>query len=61
MAVPGQEENDDMAGVRMACPVFRILVIGKANAGKTTILQKVCNADENTIPVVYDAKGRKIN
>jgi len=25
---------------------FRILVIGRANAGKTTILERVCNIDE---------------
>ncbi|KAG2107005.1 uncharacterized protein F5147DRAFT_837608 [Suillus discolor] len=38
---------------------FRVLIIGRANAGKTTILQKVCNtADE---PEIYDAKGNKID
>jgi septin family protein len=37
---------------------FRILVIGRANAGKTTILQKVCNTTEE--PEIYDAKGEKV-
>jgi len=37
---------------------FRILVVGRANAGKTTILQKVCNTTEE--PEIYDAKGEKI-
>ena len=31
---------------------FRILVIGRANAGKTTVLQRVCNATED--PCIYD-------
>ena len=37
---------------------FRILVIGRANAGKTTLLQRVCNTTE--LPEVYDAKGEKV-
>ena len=31
---------------------FRILVIGRANAGKTTLLKRVCNTDEE--PCIYD-------
>ena len=31
---------------------FRILVIGRANAGKTTLLKRVCNATED--PNIYD-------
>ncbi|KAG1721863.1 uncharacterized protein EDB91DRAFT_229056 [Suillus paluster] len=38
---------------------FRVLILGRANAGKTTILQKVCNTTEN--PEIYNAKGRKID
>ena len=30
---------------------FRVLIIGRANAGKTTILQKVCDTTDS--PVVY--------
>ena len=30
---------------------FRVLVIGKANAGKTTILQRVCDTTES--PMIY--------
>ncbi|KDQ09776.1 hypothetical protein BOTBODRAFT_36768 [Botryobasidium botryosum FD-172 SS1] len=37
---------------------FRVLVIGRANAGKTTILRAVCGTHEE--PEVYDRKGRKI-
>ncbi|KAI6132631.1 GTP-binding protein, partial [Pisolithus croceorrhizus] len=35
-----------------------ILVIGRANAGKTTILQHVCNTID--IPVIFDGKGNKV-
>ncbi|KAG8827364.1 hypothetical protein FRC18_009906 [Serendipita sp. 400] len=45
--------------IRSACRQFRILIIGRANAGKTTILQKVCNTTE--LPVVYNTKGKEID
>ncbi|KAF8344397.1 hypothetical protein F5887DRAFT_886296 [Amanita rubescens] len=38
---------------RYNCPYFRILVIGRANAGKTTILEKVCGVAMGTNPIVY--------
>ncbi|KAG2092536.1 uncharacterized protein F5147DRAFT_619696, partial [Suillus discolor] len=37
---------------------FRVLIIGRANAGKTTILQKVCNTTDQ--PEIYDTKGNKV-
>ncbi|KAG2336027.1 hypothetical protein BDR05DRAFT_942433, partial [Suillus weaverae] len=37
---------------------FRVLIIGRANAGKTTILQKVCNTTED--PEIYDTEGKKV-
>jgi len=37
---------------------FRILVIGRSNAGKTTVLQRVCNTTE--LPEVFNAKGEKV-
>jgi len=37
---------------------FRILVIGRANAGKTTILRKVCNTTGD--PTIFDPEGNKI-
>jgi septin family protein len=46
--------------IRAECPQFRILVIGKANAGKTTILRKVCNAKPDAKPIVYDAEGKEV-
>ena len=46
--------------IRAECPQFRILVIGKANAGKTTILRKVCNAKPDAKPIIYDAEGKEV-
>ena len=34
---------------------FRVLIIGRANAGKTTILQRVCETTES--PIIY--RGNK--
>ena len=39
------------------CPHFCILVIGRANAGKTTILEKVCGVAKATKPIIYDKDG----
>ncbi|KAF9462707.1 hypothetical protein BDZ94DRAFT_1165301 [Collybia nuda] len=38
---------------------FRILVVGRANAGKTTILKKICNTTDQ--PVIYDGDGQKLD
>ena len=41
------------------CPHFRILVIGRANAGKTTNLEKVCGVEKGTKPIIIlDKKGK---
>ena len=37
---------------------FRILVVGRSNAGKTTLLQRVCNTTE--APEIYNSKGEKV-
>ncbi|KZP09927.1 hypothetical protein FIBSPDRAFT_690900, partial [Athelia psychrophila] len=37
---------------------IRILVIGRANSGKTTVLQKVCGTTDQ--PEVFDASGNKV-
>jgi len=37
---------------------FRVLVIGRSNAGKTTLLQRVCNTTE--LPEVFNAEGEKV-
>ncbi|KAF8731476.1 hypothetical protein AX14_004838 [Amanita brunnescens Koide BX004] len=42
------------------CPHFRILIIGRANAGKTTILEKVCGVQQGTKPIIYDQNGEEL-
>ncbi|KAH9162500.1 era-like GTP-binding protein [Lactarius sanguifluus] len=37
---------------------FRILVIGRANAGKTTLLKRVCNTTDE--PCIYDEKSNSL-
>ncbi|KAL4074914.1 hypothetical protein V8B97DRAFT_2022521 [Scleroderma yunnanense] len=37
---------------------FRVLVIGRSNAGKTTILQRVCNTTE--LPEIFNTQGEKV-
>ena len=48
-------QHDKKLRAKFKC--FRVLILGRANAGKTTILQKVCNTDEQ--PVIFDGKGQK--
>ncbi|KAL4064062.1 hypothetical protein V8B97DRAFT_1350010 [Scleroderma yunnanense] len=38
---------------------FRVLVIGRSNAGKTTLLQRICNTTE--LPEVFNSEGEKID
>ncbi|KAJ7618690.1 GTP-binding protein [Roridomyces roridus] len=46
-------------GLRSKCKHFRILVIGRANAGKTTLLKKVCESIED--PEIYSPSGQRID
>ncbi|KAH9944659.1 hypothetical protein B0H21DRAFT_809830 [Amylocystis lapponica] len=50
----------DIDRIQKDCPHFRILIMGRANAGKTTILQKVCSVSPDTKPIVYNKKGKQI-
>ncbi|KAN0082400.1 hypothetical protein V8E55_008195 [Tylopilus felleus] len=47
--------TDRAAAVRNKFQRFRILVIGRANAGKTTLLQRVCRTTES--PIIHDQRG----
>ena len=38
--------------------VFRILVIGRANAGKTTLLKRVCNTTDDLC--IYDEEQNNL-
>ncbi len=44
--------------VRQKYRHFRILVIGRANAGKTTLLKRVCNTTDE--PCIYDEKSNSL-
>jgi len=63
MATPVQPLSENIAGrdntLREKFKRFRVLILGRANAGKTTILQKVCNTDEQ--PEIFDSTGKRID
>jgi hypothetical protein len=44
--------------IRRKAGRFRVLIMGRANAGKTTILQKVCNTEEQ--PEIFNSRGNKV-
>ncbi|KAF8139415.1 hypothetical protein K438DRAFT_1637665 [Mycena galopus ATCC 62051] len=45
--------------LRKKCGHFRILIIGRANAGKTTILKKVCDSTKD--PKIFSPTGKKVS
>ena len=63
MATPVQPLSENIAGrdntLREKFKRFRVLILGRANAGKTTILQKVCNTDEQ--PEIFDSRGERVS
>ena len=50
--------NREPYNLRAKYTRFRILVIGRANAGKTTLLQRVCNTIED--PCIYDENNKNL-
>ena len=44
--------------IRRRTSHFRVLIIGRANAGKTTILQRVCNTTE--CPKIFNPQGHEV-
>ena len=54
---------DDITKLReqYRCSHFRILIIGRANAGKTTILEKVCGVAKGTKPITILDEGGKLD
>ena len=48
----------DLYDLRAKYTHFRVLVIGRANAGKTTLLQRVCNTTED--PCIYDDNNKNL-
>jgi hypothetical protein len=49
---------DKVVNLRPEFGRFRILIVGRANAGKTTILKKVCNSIED--PEILTSSGKKV-
>ncbi|KAJ6624346.1 hypothetical protein B0H10DRAFT_1784732 [Mycena sp. CBHHK59/15] len=45
--------------IRKLCPQFRVLVIGRRNAGKTTILKKMSGSDGSDVEI-RDVNGNKV-
>jgi len=45
--------------IRRRTSHFRVLIIGRANAGKTTILQRVCNTTE--CPKIFNPQGHEVH
>ena len=50
--------DHDVYDLRATYTRFRILVIGRANAGKTTLLQRVCNTTEDSF--IYDENNKNL-
>ena len=53
-----EENTQDFENLQEKFGRFRVLIIGRANAGKTTILRGICNSTEN--PEIYDGNGNKV-
>ncbi|KAK7448833.1 hypothetical protein VKT23_013562 [Stygiomarasmius scandens] len=51
-------DNSSMSAIRARYKHFRVLVIGRANAGKTTLLKRVCNTLEE--PCIYDEEKKNL-
>jgi septin family protein len=58
MSTSSQPTAEETKKTRAKFKQFRILVIGRANAGKTTILRKVCNTTGE--PIIFDPDGKKV-
>lgn len=55
-----KETTATMLKERAKCPYFRILIIGRANAGKTTILEKICGVAPGSARIIYDQDGVEV-
>ena len=51
----GNEQSQPDGHVKLPKIKFRVLIIGRANAGKTSILQRVCDTTDS--PVIYCRTG----
>ncbi|KAF9460676.1 hypothetical protein BDZ94DRAFT_1169286 [Collybia nuda] len=55
----GEGSTDRWAKLAKQAGRFRILIVGRANAGKTTILKKICNTTDD--PEIYNGRGEKVD
>ena len=46
--------------LRKLCPRFRVLIMGRRNAGKTTILEKMTGSDAGVKPEILDKSGHLV-
>ena len=53
------EEPPKLERIKRMLGPFRMLIIGRANAGKTTILQRICNSTEH--PKIFDDSGNEVS
>jgi hypothetical protein len=53
--VDPERQRTRAKNLRRSTRRFRVLIIGRANAGKTTILQRVCNTTEQ--PKIFNRHG----
>jgi 50S ribosomal subunit-associated GTPase HflX len=53
-----ERQQTQAKNVRRLTERFRVLIIGRANAGKTTILQRVCNTTEQ--PKILNQEGERV-
>ncbi|KAJ7033919.1 hypothetical protein C8F04DRAFT_605349 [Mycena alexandri] len=53
------ELMSDIIASRADYPRFRILIVGRTNAGKSTLVKRICNSSEN--PRVLTARGEMVD
>jgi ribosome biogenesis GTPase A len=46
--------------LKKLCPQFRVLIMGRRNAGKTTILEKMTGSEAGAKPRIRDKEGRLV-
>jgi GTPase SAR1 family protein len=46
--------------IKRLCPQFRVLIMGRRNAGKTTILEKMTGSEAGVEPKICDKAGNLV-
>ena len=57
--VPSDPDDLEIEPVSSEKDQFRVLIIGKANAGKTSILQRVCDTTDSPEIYTLDSSGNR--